>query len=168
MCKLCKYLAEKKTIYHEELIPAAVAIHCNVPGHDQAPTVIIESDPHVLAQRMFQTLESVSLTAFENFKQDSLFGPLIGAMECQVSQFKQCVQKMRKVRRMWRAEGRMKEPAVIAELESLEFELRREKDKAKVADDFLRWCRQLPTIGFNSSKFKYSFASQPYREIKYF
>ena len=88
---------------------------------------------------LFQTLESISIAAFEHFKQDEIFGPLIDAMNHQVWLFGQCREEnAQSETNVAGKKRRLKEPqAVIAELKSaLEFELKCEKDKAKVADDF--------------------------------
>jgi hypothetical protein len=147
------FLAAKKTIYHEQLIPASVAVFSNVPGHNTAPVTHIDEDPRRLVESMIDSLEHMAAAAFDLYSADPVFGPIITAAQLLSLQCKHSAKAFRKAQREY-----WKTPTdeLQSQLKELRFELQCEQRKAQVGDRFLKWCRQLPIFGYNSSKFDWN------------
>jgi hypothetical protein len=134
------------------LIPASVAVFSNVPGFDQKANVMIDEDPGFLVAQMYHYMERISQTAYDLLFQDPDLHPIIHAMQLVKHEAKVLDREWRALKRRIREYGPETE-LMTQEREQLSFQMKKMGKKSAVARRFLRWCKQLPVIGFNSGKF---------------
>lgn len=141
----------RKTVYHEDLLPASVAVHSNVPGYHVSANVIINADIDSLLNEMYTYMEMMAEMAFRMYRNDPDFGVAIDACKVIKANADRVQRQIADVTRTIRETE--KTPEMVAVLEELQFQQQLLRRKAVVANRFLKWCQQLPFFGFNSGRF---------------
>jgi hypothetical protein len=148
------FIAQKKLIYHKQLIPASVAICSNINGFTD-PKTFINGDPKVLVEEMYQYLKTLASDAYRQYLQHPTFGPIISKMDDVLHRGKYLQKELRKVTRSimkYRKEygsktGLMEDEQKYSQLKD---EMAQLNFNIQIANELIRWCRQLPVIGYNS------------------